>query len=505
MKAKIYLLSLFLVLLLSSTECHKYDHAKYAIGLFAAYALNDDGNKVPCMGTCYGAEKEKCRFGWSDSYEGKDCKITEDLLVRHYTKYNWHHETRKCMSRCERFGNYPELWCVNEDDWWKCIKDIPRNVTRKVPASTKYQYYHCLDACSDGWCYIYPSSWEYCDPSKTVFVTDNPTTEGTRCETRCGAVSEKSFKCYDTNKNFVNCYPSPDGTKILKSFHKYVEERKHTFNDDGKLISCNTLFRKRRDDDYYDVDVDDIDTLELESIFDAHNSVEEMAIRLENIFTTETIREVSDYRSANPILRYTVRIVPTAFDQPQIILPLVVRARYSTYTRPTAARSSVFDEINYINQAPRPGLDDHGHIAQYSLGGTNDPYNIVPQSTALNRGGPWGRLERIIRDYIRTHPTGTVDHIVVINYDFTRSYRPTSFAIRVRFYDGRGNLVNEYGQPLNSFSETFMKIFILLTKIHHAVMVFVFNRLKQVSTLIYSLITPICRYLDISREDRSLL
>ncbi|CAH1644376.1 unnamed protein product [Spodoptera littoralis] len=436
------------------------------MGLFAACALNGDGHEEQCMGACYGTEKEKCRVGWSTYYKGKDCKISDKLLLRYYTEYS-HGVTVKCMSDCAHFGGYYKPWCVNEDNWWLCVKEIPRNVTRKIPNSGKYQYYHCLEGCTDGWCDTYPNSWKYCDPSKTVFVSDNPTEVGTRCVTRCGVWGENIFKCYDTKKKWVNCYPSPDGTKIVKSFHQYAEKHKHTFNERGQLVSCDTISRKRRNSDYDNADVDDFDMLKLESRFNGHNSVEEMATRLEAIFTTETLRwptpQVSGDLSDNPILQYTVRIIPTPFNKPQIILPMVVKAMYSTYTRATN-RLSTYDEVNYSKQDPKPDLNDHDYIIPYSLGGTNDSYNIVPQSSALNQDGPWGRLERIIRDYITSHPTGTVDHIVVINYNFTKSYRPTSFGIRVRFYDADRQLVDENGQRLNSFSDNIYEEFYLINE-----------------------------------------
>nr|QOE77908.1 parasitoid killing factor 2 [Spodoptera exigua] len=131
MNTKAHLYLWLLLLLQSSIDCFKYDPSKYAIGLFEAYSPNGDGHSVPCMGTCYGTRKEVCRFGWDQEYEGKNCKLSDNVLTRHYTEY-YQGTTKQCISNCKHFGGYYKPWCITEDSWWMCIKEIPRNVTRKL-------------------------------------------------------------------------------------------------------------------------------------------------------------------------------------------------------------------------------------------------------------------------------------------------------------------------------------------------------------------------------------
>lgn len=441
MGAKIHLISSWLLILLQSSSGYRYDPQKYSIGLFAASALNRSGVREPCVGTCYGFSKDACRLGTKKRDEGKVCNLSNDFLVRHYTKY-YHGQTKLCMSDCNNFG-YPYTWCVTGNHWSKCSKEIPRNVTRRIPASTKYEYYHCLEGCTNkGQCDIYPESKESCDASKLVYVSDNPTEAGTRCATRCGIWSTNNYMCYDTRKQWVKCYPSPDGTEIVKSFHWYAKKFKYPLDDDGRLKQS----AYRRPGDY--IDVDDNVILKMESIFSGQNVVEQMAKTLEAIYTTETLPQLRE----EPILQYTVRIVPTPFDQPQIILPMVVRARYSNFTR--RKEKSPFTNsaiVNYRNQNPRPGLDVQGYIVPRALGGTEEPHNIIPLWVGLKQNlGAWPTLEYFISDYIQEHPNCTVEHLVVINYDFTLSNRPMSFGISLKLFDANGR------NPRNIYETVFL-------------------------------------------------
>lgn len=96
-----------------------------------------------------------------------------------------------------------------------------------------------------------------------------------------------------------------------------------------------------------------------------------------------------------------------------------------------------------------PG-DERGHLLAYSLGGSNEPYNIVPQYNTVNRWlngleSPWIRLERRIRNFLsqrQVHSDRWVQWTVIVHYSANertttyRSLRPTGFTLNVVFNDG---------------------------------------------------------------------
>ncbi|XP_072934051.1 uncharacterized protein [Epargyreus clarus] len=425
--------------LFSLVQCDEYNKDKYSVGLFAAFAVGLSGKREHCMGTCYenNRKNQVCQVGRKNSDVGTNCTLSDEFVARYYTVYN-NNQTRLCMSDCSNFSGSSKKWCVTDTNWNECTTEIPRRLTRN---SAK-------DSHSSG----------------VVYVADNPTDAGTRCVTPCAATDHSmlTFKCHDTKNKLVNCYPSPDTTIMVQSFHKYASKRPYNINDKDQLFACpvkpHGRPRRQVDDVLY--------TRKLEQIFNGINTVGQMATLISQWYPVETLRRpdpnIYPDPSTEPIIEYAVHILPAVDGGRQAILPMMVRAIYSINTLATSERGR-FDEVNYARQNPRP-QDDHGHLIGHALGGTKNPYNIVPQSRPLNRGGPWSYLERIMRNYINSNPRGTIEHIIVVNYDFTVSYRPTCFAIRVRFYNEHRELVNQYGHRLNSFAENIYENFYLINE-----------------------------------------
>jgi hypothetical protein len=95
--------------------------------------------------------------------------------------------------------------------------------------------------------------------------------------------------------------------------------------------------------------------------------------------------------------------------------------------------------------------DERGHLLAASLGGTNEEFNIVPQTSLINRNVGsqgytfWYPLEQQIREFLDRNPGAYVLWDTLVFYgDLTVNRRPIAFAQQVALYND-ANLTTDSG------------------------------------------------------------
>jgi hypothetical protein len=303
----------------------------------------------------------------------------------------------------------------------------------------KWNDEECMTDCifdEEYYCWKDSKHWKNCKPyQKMLIEAYYPTnTDNKWCTTRCGYFGSSYEWCY-TDAKFKNWdYCQSNNEKIIvrtefNSFEQKLEKNCYSLNNKPKrsvdtLLKTlnsevnNTLSREKRVFDY------------------GTNSVNSLARVILSDSQTYQNRIVQDDQIS--ITGYSTIIAPLPNGES---IELTVRIRAVVRHRHLRSRTPMSNSLNTLMQnLDAVNGDERGHLIAASLGGTNDPYNIVPQHRGTNRRcgatSHWITIENEIRAFLNASSDRRVDiHVIVLYDNIVISRRPTGFYVQAVFYE----------------------------------------------------------------------
>jgi len=288
----------------------------------------------------------------------------------------------------------------------------------------KYNNYH--------YCYTSWTKWKKCDPINLVVDSNvheeyyKTKTKNVWCTGRCGKFSYHTEWCF-VGLDWKECTTKNAIRKtVLNHINSAIEQHGTCDLSNLKIKNPKKKLKKRNTND---IDVNNLAS----NIISSRDYYTE---RLNNPTTS-----ITDYS--------TIR-APSIPNHDDLMLTVRIRARIR-YNH-LQSRTSMSSRLNTLmrNMDMIAGQDERGHLIAASLGGTNDPFNIVPQYRGTNRragsNSHWFTVENEIRTFVNQDRRNSVGlHVIVLYNDLMVSRRPRSFVTQTIFYNSYGYIFRDSG------------------------------------------------------------
>jgi len=250
-----------------------------------------------------------------------------------------------------------------------------------------------------------------------------PTNNNGWCVSRCGYFGSNYEWCFTNSKLTRWDYCSSTNNNVLNRNNFIKIER----NLKLECSTQNTTLRKIRGVDLLNYGVNDLTNV---------------ILRNEQTYQNRIINNQD-----TSITGYSTINAPLGSGN----IELTVRIRALIRFRHLQPRTSMPNSLNTLieNLDARNG-DERGHLIAATLGGNNEPYNIVPQYRGTNRRygstSHWYTVENEIRNFINRDNNNYVSiQIVVLYGNIITSRRPTGFYLQAIFYNGDGTINRDTG------------------------------------------------------------
>lgn len=286
---------------------------------------------------------------------------------------------------------------------------------------------NCIPYKNYHYCYTSWTSWKKCDilrEEDKIYEFYYPTNKN---DIWC------SGRCYDGwcftegTSSWEHC-DNHDSHIINKTFLNEIERSTINNKHCSNSFSSIPIMKFKRSIEDYDVNV-------MARLMQENN----------NGFTTLTF---SNLPTTSIISFSTMNAPPLPnHENVQLTVRIEARIRYSHLQRRTAMPNTLNIHMRNMDSL---SVDERGHLIAASLGGTNDPFNIVPQYRGTNRRygsfSHWYTIEGEIRDFIRYNPEYTASlHVIVLYGDLSISRRPTGFLVQAILYDENESIYRDSG------------------------------------------------------------
>ena len=280
-------------------------------------------------------------------------------------------------------------------DWRHTKSCIPGQENNEVYYPSRLKGVWCSSRCG-----YFGSGYEWC------FITDN-----------------KWAKCDSTNSRIIN------NTVLFRVTNRlYPAKERDRWKNSVCLRPLNAT-RRSRDN--------------------SHSEVNDLTRQI-----LSNTRDYSLHILNNPyssIVDYSTIAAPSIPNLADLELTVRIRAviRSSHLNRPRpdmpSSLRTLMVNLNADDQ------DDRGHIIALSLGGTNEPFNVVPQYCGTNRRvsstSHWWTFENEMRRFINQHVRNYVEIQVIVVYggNLLESRRPTGFYLQAIFHNFDGSIDRNTG------------------------------------------------------------
>jgi len=326
----------------------------------------------------------------------------------------------ECMTDCILDKDYYYCW-KDSSDWKMCI---PYKTSTEVYYPTNTDNKWCTTRCgyfgsSYEWCYTDAKfkDWDYCRSNN----------EEIKIRTNFNKLEQKLEKnCYSLNNKPKRSVPSDFRSDVVNRPTGDWVPNGHTVPNN--TVNNNILSREKKGLDFVTYGVNDLATVILRDSQTYQNRI------------------VNDDQTS--INGYSTIIAPLSNGES---IELTVRIRAIVRQRHLQRRTSMSDSLStLIQNLDAVNGDERGHLIAASLGGTNDPYNIVPQHRGTNRRcgatSHWITIENEIRAFLNANGDRRVNiHVIVLYDNIIISRRPTGFYVQAVFYESDNTINRDTG------------------------------------------------------------
>ncbi|CAB3374723.1 Hypothetical predicted protein [Cloeon dipterum] len=392
--------------------------------------------------------------------------------------YTQEEEPRRCLTRCDNHGEQFK-WCWTSWTHWAACTPGDTDIKQTLPLASDGIL--CVSECGNfggykyDWCFtaVNPKKWAYCDAGLKVTHL-SLTVDGRLCRTPCNP-SIANPTCYYSYRGLAPCEPGDFPMQLPlsrsgKKCHSLCGKFGYSYN------WCDTMGALCVNWDFCDENsVDKLNSVLLPKKLNPINEYSDapVADKIKSvILATDSPRRTSPLANPNeqmqrlklmramvrqqaPGMRGTVsynhsasKVLSTAVDNVDLVH--YVEARI--HPRHVAADRGI-DEFNgNVSRSRMVELDARKSdqatpLLAFSLGGSNDLWNMVPQSKEFIESGSLSNIEAKVMEKVRTltDPRHYVNWEMFVRYASLHKgvKRPTSYVIWFFTCDEEGKILNE--------------------------------------------------------------